>query len=68
MQASTDVPVQLVLAGGRRQLEILQDFGLGHSTLERWLSAARERSVAAVGGETPDRELKRPQRENTALR
>ncbi len=67
-QAFKDEAVRLVLTSGRRQTDIARDLGLGHSTLERWLSAARERSAPAVGGETVEEELKRLRRENAVLR
>jgi transposase len=63
-----DEAVRLVLTSGRRQTEIARDLGLGHSTLERWLSAARDRSATIASGETPEEELKRLRRENAVLR
>lgn len=67
-QEFKDEAVRLVLTGGRRQVELARDLGLGHSTLERWLSQARERIVPVVGGEAPEAELKRLRRENAVLR
>ena len=60
--------VRLVLTSGRRQIEIARDLGLGHSTLDRWLSRARGRVVPVIGGETAEEELKRLRRENAVLR
>jgi transposase len=60
--------VRLVLTSGRRQAEVARDLGLGHSTLDRWLSQAREHIVPVVDGETPEAELKRLRRENAVLR
>lgn len=67
-QEFRDEAVRLVLTSGRRQTEIARDLGLGHSTLERWLSQARGGLPPVVGGETPDEELKRLRRENAVLR
>jgi transposase len=69
-QEFKDEAVRLVLTSGRRQTEIARDLGLGHSTLERWLSAARERErpAGSVDGETAEAELKRLRRENAVLR
>lgn len=67
-QEYKDEAVRLVLTSGRRQTEIARDLGLGHSTLERWVSAARGRFAPAVVGETPEEELKRLRRENAVLR
>jgi transposase len=67
-QEFKDEAVRLVLTSGRRQTEIARDLGLGHSTLERWISSARDRSVPVAGGETSEEELKRLRRENAVLR
>lgn len=60
--------VRLVLTSGRRQSDIARDLGLGHSTLDRWLSQARGHIAPAAGGESADEELKRLRRENAVLR
>ena len=61
--------VRLALTSGRRQREIADDLGIGHSTLDRWISERRGRTAAAAAaGETADEELKRLRRENLVLR
>lgn len=67
-QEFKDEAVRLVLTSGRRQSDIARDLGLGHSTLDRWLSQARGRTTPVVLGEAPDEELKRLRRENAVLR
>ena len=45
------------------------DLGIGHSTLDRWISERRGRTAAAAAaGETAEEELKRLRRENLVLR
>lgn len=61
--------VRLALTSGRRQREIADDLGIGHSTLDRWISERRGRTAAAAAaGETAEEELKRLRRENLVLR
>lgn len=61
--------VRLALTSGRRQREIADDLGIGHSTLDRWICERRGRTAAAAAaGETADEELKRLRRENLVLR
>ena len=67
-QEFKDEAVRMVLTSGRRQAEVARDLGLGVSTLDRWLSQARGRTVPVDGGETPEAELKRLRRENAVLR
>lgn len=60
--------VRLALTSGRRQREIADDLGIGHSTLDRWISVRRgDAGAAAAAGETADEELKRLRRENSIL-
>jgi transposase len=66
-----DEAVRLVRTSGRTQREIVEDLGVGLSTLVRWLGRSRDRAAEAPGGSTaPDvaAELKRLRRENEILR
>lgn len=61
--------VRLALTSGRRQREVGDDLGIGHSTLDRWISERRGRTAVSVAaGETAEEELKRLRRENLVLR
>ena len=64
-----DEAVRLVLTSGRRRVDVCRDLGIGHSTLDRWLTQARDAALPVVtDGETPEQELKRLRRENAVLR
>lgn len=63
--------VRLVGTSGRTQRDIAGDFGIGLSTLRRWLDKRRERDLEAPPLERQEdlaAELKRLRRENEILR
>ncbi len=66
-QEFRDEAVRQCLAG-RRHTDVARDLGVGLSTLERWLSKARDRMSIAPGEETMAEELSRLRRENAILR
>lgn len=68
-QEFKDEAVRLVLSSGRRRVDVADELSIGHSTLDRWLTQARDAALPVVtDGETPEQELKRLRRENAVLR
>jgi transposase len=67
-----DEAVRLARTSGRTQREVAGDLGVGLSTLVRWISRSRDRTIDAPAqpsgeGSVAD-ELKRLRRENEILR
>ena len=60
--------VRLALTSGRTQRETAEDFGIGVSTLTRWLSQERDASEPSEAPVDVHAELKRLRRENAVLK
>lgn len=60
--------VRLVMNSGRSAREIASDLGIGHSTLNKWVSAHKDKDLLSGPHDDVTKELARLRKENEILR